>query len=406
MLAAPSCESETAIQFRQLAGVTHSDPAPAQIRVREWHDACNICRRSRSSDDDCSSRRERQWWRVAKKQAVKSRPGGSPHPKRRMTAPGKTSKTTISPDSAATLALPGAEESAEGNPSHIVGIGASAGGLEAFTELLSHLPVDTGMAFVLIQHLDPTHESHLTELLAKASKMPVSEVKGGTRAEANHVYVIPSRCNLGISNGVLHTPPPPAEWPQSADRFLSPCAGGRPRQQGHRRGSVGNRIRWDVGAPGDQGRGRRHLRSGNAKPRSSTACRKAPSPRVRWIMFSRRPESRGNWRPWRAIPGFRRNLRRRLSRRGMRNWPGYSGWCGAPREWTSRTTSTAPWRGASSGAWPSADSKRWKPTAAISSGTARKPTRLCENCLITVTAFFREPAVFEELKKDGISRSG
>src|SRR5579863_2148976 len=58
----------------------------------------------------------------------------------------------------------------------IVGIGASAGGLEAFTDLLSHLPNDTGMAFVLIQHLDPKHESHLTELLSKASKMPISEL--------------------------------------------------------------------------------------------------------------------------------------------------------------------------------------------------------------------------------------
>jgi two-component system CheB/CheR fusion protein len=91
----------------------------------------------------------------------------------------------------------------------IVGIGASAGGLEAFTELLSHLPGDTGMAFVLIQHLDPKHESQLTELLARASRMPVSEVKGETRAEANHVYVIPPRCNLGISDGVLDTPPRP-----------------------------------------------------------------------------------------------------------------------------------------------------------------------------------------------------
>ena len=63
------------------------------------------------------------------------------------------------------------------------------------------------MAFVVIQHLDPKHESHLTELLSKASKMPVTEVKGDTRAEANHVYVIPSQCNLGISSGVLHTPP-------------------------------------------------------------------------------------------------------------------------------------------------------------------------------------------------------
>ena len=87
----------------------------------------------------------------------------------------------------------------------VVGVGASAGGLEAFTELLGHLPDDTGLAFVLIQHLDPSHESHLTELLSKASKMPVSEVKGETRAQANHVYVIPPRSNLSISGGVLHT---------------------------------------------------------------------------------------------------------------------------------------------------------------------------------------------------------
>ena len=91
----------------------------------------------------------------------------------------------------------------------VVGVGASAGGLEAFTDLLTHLPDDTGMAFVLIQHLDPKHESHLRELLSKASKMPVSEVKGETRAEANHVYVIPPGCNLGFSGGVLHTPPRP-----------------------------------------------------------------------------------------------------------------------------------------------------------------------------------------------------
>ena len=102
------------------------------------------------------------------------------------------------------------EERAEGNTPLIVGVGASAGGLEAFTELLSHLPDDTGLAFVLIQHLDPSHESHLTELLSKASKMPVSEVRGETRAEANHVYVIAPRCNLGISSGVLQTPPRPA----------------------------------------------------------------------------------------------------------------------------------------------------------------------------------------------------
>ena len=92
----------------------------------------------------------------------------------------------------------------------IVGVGASAGGLEAFTELLRHLPDDTGMAFVLIQHLDPRHESHLTELLAKESRMPVTEVRGETRAEANHVYVIAPRFNLELSDGVLMTPRRPA----------------------------------------------------------------------------------------------------------------------------------------------------------------------------------------------------
>jgi two-component system CheB/CheR fusion protein len=110
----------------------------------------------------------------------------------------------------------------------IVGIGASAGGLEAFTALLSHLPDDTGMAFILIQHLDPKHDSHLTELLAKVSKMPVAEVKGNTRAEANHVYVIPPRCNLGISGGVLHTPPrPDSGRNMPIDSFLRALAGDR-----------------------------------------------------------------------------------------------------------------------------------------------------------------------------------
>ena len=113
----------------------------------------------------------------------------------------------------------------------IVGIGASAGGLEAFTELLSHLPDDTGMAFVLIQHLDPKHDSHLTQLLAKVSKMPVAEVKGDTRAEANHVYVIPPRCNLGISGGILHTPPrPDSGRNMPIDSFLRDLAGDRGRK--------------------------------------------------------------------------------------------------------------------------------------------------------------------------------
>ncbi len=85
----------------------------------------------------------------------------------------------------------------------IVGVGASAGGLEAFTLLLGDLPCDTGMAFVLIQHLDPTHTSFLAEALAKATKMPVSQAEDGERVEPDHVYVIPPDADIGILHGRL-----------------------------------------------------------------------------------------------------------------------------------------------------------------------------------------------------------
>src|SRR6188768_2776847 len=63
----------------------------------------------------------------------------------------------------------------------IVGVGASAGGLEAFTQLLGELPPDTGMAFVLIQHLDPTHTSFLADALTKSTTMRVTQAKDGER---------------------------------------------------------------------------------------------------------------------------------------------------------------------------------------------------------------------------------
>src|SRR5258706_2580734 len=87
-------------------------------------------------------------------------------------------------------------ESGIAAPFPIVGIGASAGGLEAFTELLKHLPLDTGMGFVLVQHLDPQHESALTQLLARATALPVREVSNNLRVKPNCVYVIPPNTNL------------------------------------------------------------------------------------------------------------------------------------------------------------------------------------------------------------------
>ena len=86
-------------------------------------------------------------------------------------------------------------------------MGASAGGLEAFRQLLGALPADTGMAFVLVQHLDPSHESILAELLAKGSNLPVSEVRGDTAVEPDHVYVTPGRNDVALEGDVLKLVP-------------------------------------------------------------------------------------------------------------------------------------------------------------------------------------------------------
>ena len=89
----------------------------------------------------------------------------------------------------------------------VVGIGASAGGLEAFTQLLKHLPLDTGMGFVLVQHLDPDHESALTQILSRATALPVREIVSNQTVEANYVYIIPRDKNLSIVQGVLRLEP-------------------------------------------------------------------------------------------------------------------------------------------------------------------------------------------------------
>jgi len=92
-------------------------------------------------------------------------------------------------------------------PSAIVGIGASAGGLEAFIEFLKHLPADTGMGFVLVQHLDPSHPSILPELLCRTTGRRVTSVEDGMPVHPNEVYVIPPNRSMTITKGVLHLRP-------------------------------------------------------------------------------------------------------------------------------------------------------------------------------------------------------
>ncbi len=95
------------------------------------------------------------------------------------------------------------EKPVSGAACPIVGVGASAGGLEAFSRLLRALPVDTGMAFVLVQHLAPSHASALAEILGRATAMPVQEVQDRATVDPDHVYVIPPGQDLIVRSGTL-----------------------------------------------------------------------------------------------------------------------------------------------------------------------------------------------------------
>lgn len=92
----------------------------------------------------------------------------------------------------------------------IVGIGASAGGLEALEQFLTHVPAGSGMAFVIVQHLDPTHKGIMPELLQRDTGMKVVQVKDRTRVRPDCVYVIPPNKDMSILHGVLHLLAPAA----------------------------------------------------------------------------------------------------------------------------------------------------------------------------------------------------
>jgi two-component system CheB/CheR fusion protein len=106
----------------------------------------------------------------------------------------------------------------------IVGIGASAGGFEAFQQLLTNLPENTGMAFVLVQHLDPRHKSALAELFSKTTRMPVREAKEAMLVEPNRVYIIPPGKAMTVSSGKLKLSPRALSYSRVIDHFLNSLA--------------------------------------------------------------------------------------------------------------------------------------------------------------------------------------
>src|SRR5262249_34031596 len=96
----------------------------------------------------------------------------------------------------------------------VVGVGASAGGLEAFSQLLEALPATANVAIVFVQHLSPQHQSALPSLLASKTPVPIVQVTEGLQIEPQHVYVIPPNVQMGITDGVLHLLPRPYDRSQ------------------------------------------------------------------------------------------------------------------------------------------------------------------------------------------------
>ncbi|MBU4317733.1 MAG: PAS domain-containing protein [Proteobacteria bacterium] len=108
----------------------------------------------------------------------------------------------------------------------IVGIGASAGGLEALEQFLGNVPEGSGMAFVIVQHLDPTRKGMMPELLSRATRMKVSQVRDRMKVQPDCVYVIPPNKDMSILNGVLHlfTPKEPRGLRLAIDFFFRSLA--------------------------------------------------------------------------------------------------------------------------------------------------------------------------------------
>ncbi len=138
--------------------------------------------------------------------------------------PAKISPGTASADAVAAPTQPSNATPHQGFP--IVGLGASAGGLEAFEQFFRHTGMDSAMAYVLVPHLDPSHASLLTEILQRSTAMPVLEAVDQLAVEPNHVYIIPPNRDMGIFNGRLQlsVPEQPRGQRMPIDAFLRSLA--------------------------------------------------------------------------------------------------------------------------------------------------------------------------------------
>ena len=110
------------------------------------------------------------------------------------------------------------------NPNFVVGIGASAGGLNAYKAFFEALPANTGMAFVVISHIHPAAHSQLAEILSRHTKMTVLLAASEMKVRANQIYVIPGNADLSLVNGTLNVISPRTRRNAQIDIFFSSLA--------------------------------------------------------------------------------------------------------------------------------------------------------------------------------------
>ena len=205
-----------------------------------------------------------------------------------MAAKKKSRKASIKPPLSPKrqlFAVPPPPESVQPSPLTVVGVGASAGGLEAFSGLLQGLPRNPGVAIVFVQHLAPQHESALVPLLSAQSTLRVTQATHGQDVEANHVYVIPPNSQMVIVGRTLQVNARPDDRSQytPVDAFLSSLA--EAAGPSHRRDSLRHRIGRGPGDARHQGirrpddraetgvrKIRRHAEGGDCDRDDSTSC--------------------------------------------------------------------------------------------------------------------------------------
>ena len=281
----------------------------------------------------------------------------------------------------------------------IVAIGASAGGLEACKKLLDALPADNGMAFLIVQHLDPSHDSLLVDLLSAHTSMQVVQATDGMAIERDHVHIIPPGLYLSADGkGILRLSRPPERHGARLpfDFLLNSLAS-----------VFGARVVCVVlsgtGADGSEGLKAVKAKHGlviaqeigeadyDGMPRSAIAT-------GAWTTYSRRRGSRPRWSSANEAKLLRQRIGSRPRTSRYRIYCRRSSiCCGRRRPTISRSTSTEHSSAVSSAGW------RWRrprPPKLISNSSVRDPVELDQlstDMLINVTGFFRDPPVFDFL---------